>query len=47
MSYELWTAPITGYRRRGTRLSEIRSLEYRGFDVAGVQYMHTLLYLKS
>src|SRR5579859_4840373 len=26
MGYELWTSSVTGYRRRGTRLSEIRSL---------------------
>jgi hypothetical protein len=25
MSYELWTSPITGYRRKGTRLSDLRS----------------------
>jgi len=26
MGYQLWTSPITGYRRRGTRLHELRSL---------------------
>ncbi len=26
MGYQLWLSPITGYRRRGTRLSEFRSL---------------------
>jgi hypothetical protein len=26
MGYELWTSPITGYRRKGTRLEELRSL---------------------
>jgi hypothetical protein len=26
MGHELWTSPITGYRRRGTRLSELRAL---------------------
>lgn len=26
MGYELWTSPITGYRRKGTRLSELRSV---------------------
>ncbi len=26
MGYQLWTSPITGYRRRGTRLSELREL---------------------
>src|SRR5688572_29888621 len=26
MGHELWTSPITGYRRRGTRLAELRSL---------------------
>ena len=26
MGYQLWTSPITGYRRKGTRLEELRSL---------------------
>src|SRR5882672_5557890 len=26
MGHQLWTSPITGYRRRGTRLAELRSL---------------------
>ena len=26
MGYQLWTSPITGYRRTGTRLAELRSL---------------------
>jgi hypothetical protein len=26
MGHELWTSPITGYRRKGTRLSELRSV---------------------
>ena len=26
MGHQLWTSPITGYRRKGTRLSELRSL---------------------
>ena len=26
MGYQLWTSPITGYRRKGTRLSELRAL---------------------
>lgn len=26
MGYQLWTSPITGYRRKGTRLSELRSM---------------------
>lgn len=26
MGYHLWTSPITGYRRKGTRLSELRSV---------------------
>jgi hypothetical protein len=26
MGYELWTSPITGYRRKGTRLSDLRSV---------------------
>ncbi len=25
MGYQLWTSPITGYRRKGTRLSDLRS----------------------
>lgn len=25
MGYQLWTSPITGHRRKGTRLSELRS----------------------
>jgi hypothetical protein len=25
MGYELWTSPVTGYRRKGTRLSELRA----------------------
>ena len=26
MGYELWTSPVTGYRRKGTRLTELREL---------------------
>ena len=26
MGYQLWTSPITGYRRKGTRLSDLRSV---------------------
>ena len=26
MGYQLWTSPITGYRRSGTRLSDLRSV---------------------
>ncbi len=26
MGYQLWTSPVTGYRRKGTRLSELRSM---------------------
>lgn len=26
MGYQLWTSPVTGYRRKGTRLSELRSV---------------------
>jgi len=26
MGYQLWTSPITGYRRKGTRLSELRAV---------------------
>ena len=26
MGYQLWTSPITGYRRRGTRLAELHAV---------------------
>jgi hypothetical protein len=36
MGYELWTSPITGYRRRGTRLSEIRALLATGVQASAI-----------
>lgn len=42
MGYQLWTSPITGYRRRGTRLSELRAL----VDV-GITARHILEPLQS
>jgi CBS domain-containing protein len=36
MGYELWTSPITGYRRRGTRLSELRSLTEAGITAHAI-----------
>lgn len=33
MGYQLWTSPVTGYRRRGTRLSELRALVSAGITV--------------
>lgn len=36
MGYELWTSPITGYRRRGTRLEELRSLLGKGITAHAV-----------
>ena len=26
MGYQLWTSPVTGYRRRGTRLTELHAV---------------------
>ena len=36
MGYQLWTSPITGYRRRGTRLSELRSLIDAGITIHAI-----------
>lgn len=36
MSYQLWTSPITGYRRTGTRLSELRNLFEAGITARAV-----------
>jgi hypothetical protein len=36
MGYELWTSPITGYRRKGTRLSELRSLTEAGITAHAI-----------
>lgn len=32
MGYQLWTSPITGHRRKGTRLSELRSVLEAGIS---------------
>lgn len=36
MGYQLWTSPITGYRRKGTRLAELRSLLGSGITAHAV-----------
>jgi hypothetical protein len=36
MGYQLWTSPITGYRRKGTRLAELRSLIGSGITAHAV-----------
>lgn len=36
MAHHLWTSPITGYRRTGTRLSELRSLFDSGITVHSI-----------
>jgi hypothetical protein len=36
MGQELWTSPITGYRRRGTRLFEIRALFAAGVQARAI-----------
>src|SRR5262245_31401705 len=36
MGYQLWTSPITGYRRTGTRLSELRSLIDSGLSIHAI-----------
>ena len=36
MGYQLWTSPITGYRRKGTRLSELRSLIEAGITARAI-----------
>ena len=36
MGYELWTSPITGYRRRGTRLAELRALLTSGITARAI-----------
>jgi len=36
MGYQLWTSPVTGYRRIGTRLSEIRTLFERDVTVRSI-----------
>ena len=36
MGHQLWTSPITGYRRKGTRLTELRSLLGTGITAHAV-----------
>ena len=36
MGLELWTSPVTGYRRKGTRLAELRSLIDSGITVRAI-----------
>ena len=36
MGDELWTPPVTGYRRIGTRVSEIRALFETGITVRSI-----------
>lgn len=36
MGYELWMSPITGYRRKGTRLSELRALFAAGVQARAI-----------
>ena len=36
MGHQLWTSPITGYRRKGTRLSELRELFDTGITISGI-----------
>lgn len=36
MGYELWISPITGYRRKGTRLAELRALIEAGITARAI-----------
>ncbi len=36
MGHQLWTSPITGYRRRGTSLAELRGLFEKGITVHSI-----------
>ncbi|HEV7163969.1 MAG TPA: hypothetical protein VGO35_01090 [Gammaproteobacteria bacterium] len=36
MGFQLWTSPITGYRRKGTRISELRALVGSGITAMAV-----------
>lgn len=36
MAYQLWTSPITGYRRTGTRLSDVRALFESGITTKAI-----------
>ncbi len=33
MGYQLWTSPVTGYRRMGTRVKEVRTLSDKDITV--------------
>ncbi len=36
MGYQLWTSPLTGYRRKGTRLAELRALIEAGITARAI-----------
>ncbi len=36
MAYQLWTSPVTGYRRIGTKLSDVRSLFDKGITASSI-----------
>lgn len=36
MAYQLWTSPLTGYRRKGTRLTELRALIQEGITARAI-----------
>lgn len=36
MGYQLWTSPVTGHRRRGTRFAEVQQLFERGLTLASI-----------
>jgi hypothetical protein len=36
MGYQLWTSPLTGYRRKGTRLAELRALIQEGITARAI-----------
>ncbi len=37
MGYQLWVSPLTGYRRKGTRMSDLRSLFGTGITANSIQ----------
>lgn len=37
MGYQLWVSPLTGYRRKGTRMSDLRSLFETGIMANSIQ----------
>jgi len=37
MGYQLWVSPLTGYRRKGTRMSDLRSLFETGITANSIQ----------